>query len=120
MCTMSFAAPIFALAESDQPMLLWYLLGGLAALGAGLHYWIEVVMYFKGRSIDPSSFITRAEFSQAKAERDAQLIYTVTEIRTDLDRVETLMTDLSRDLPAIHRALGRLEGHDDAQLKRPR
>lgn len=114
------AATFLALSDSDQPMLVWWIIGALIALGPAILSWIKVFEYFKGKSTDVSAFITRAEFLQAKAERDQQLVSTVTEIRSDFDRLEKFMTDLGRDLPAIHRALGRLEGHDDATLKRAR
>lgn len=117
---MSFAAPLLALSDSDQPMLVWWIIGALIALGPAIRAWIEVIQYFKGKGINTSEFVTKAEFAAAKAERDMQLVSTVTEIRTDFDKLEKFMSDIARDLPAIHRALGRLEGHDDATLKRPR
>lgn len=117
---MSFAAPLLALSEADSPMLLWLIIGGLMALGPVIHSYIKVYEWFKGQSIDTTAFVTRTELNAMKQELDAQIAATISEIRSDFDRLEKFMTDLSRDLPAIHRALGRLEGHDDATLKRPR
>jgi hypothetical protein len=114
------AAAFLALSQDDSPMLLYMIIGGVMALGPVVLSYIKVYDRFMGKAVDTSVFVTRAEFHQAKAERDAQLAGTVTEIRADLNRVETLMENLNRDLPGIHRALGRLEGHDDATLKRPR
>lgn len=117
---MSFAAPLLALSNDDSPMLLWLIVGGLMALGPVIHSYIKVYEWFKGSTIDTAKFVTREELATMKGERDTQIASTITEIRTDLDKLEKFMQDLSRDLPAIHRALGRLEGHDDATLKRPR
>lgn len=114
------AALILALSEADSPMLLWLIIGGLMALGPVILSYIKVYEWFKGKGIDTAAFVTRSELAAMKQERDAQIATTIAEIRSDFDRLEKFMTDLSRDLPAIHRALGRLEGHDDATLKRPR
>ena len=117
---MQTAATLLALSDSDSPMLLWLLVGGLMALGPVIHSYIKVYEWFKGTSVDTSNFVTRKEMATMRQERDVQIASSIAEIRSDFDRLEKFMTDLSRDLPAIHRALGRLEGHDDAQLKRPR
>jgi len=109
-----------ALNESDSPMLLWLLAGGLMALGPVIHSYIKVYEWFKGKSLDASQFVTRQELSVMRQERDAQIAATIADIKGDLDRVEKLMTDINRDLPAIHRALGRLEGHDDNPPRRAR
>jgi len=125
---MSFAAPLFfALSDADSPMLLWLIVGGLMALGPVIHSYIKVYEWFKGTATDTSQFITRAEFSLAKAERDTQIADSVEhfnktsdQMNKRLESVFSLIAELQRDMPAIHRALGRLEGHDDATLKRPR
>lgn len=113
------AAFFLALSDADSPMLLWLIVGGLMALGPVIHSYIKVYEWFKGKSIDTSNFVTRAELAQQKAERDVQLQSTVGKLEADFDKLQKFMADIARDLPAIHRALGRLEGHDDAEgLKR--
>ncbi len=114
-------AAILALNEQDSPMLLWLLVGGIMALGPVLHSYVRVYEWFKGKGIDTSNFVTREELAQVRAERDTQIAATIQDIKADLDRLEKFLTDVSRDLPAIHRALGRLEGHDDQmRTSRPR
>ena len=95
-------------------MLLWLIVAGVMALGPVVRSYIGIYDWFKGKTIDTSNFVTRSELAAIKAERDVQIAATIAEIKSDFDRVETLLTDLTRDMPAIHRALGRLEGHDDA------
>lgn len=114
------AAPFLALSDADSPMLLYLIVGGLMAAGPVAKSYIEIYQWFKGKSVDTSNFVTRNELAIIKAERDTQIASTITEIRTDLDKLESFMKDLSRDLPAIHRALGRLEGHDDATTPKRR
>lgn len=111
-------APIFALSESDQPTLVWWLILGAIALGPALHSWIKVIEFFKGKKFDPASYVTQAQLAAMKSERDTQIASTFGEIKGDLDRLEQTLNAINRDLPAIHRALGRLEGHDDADLRR--
>lgn len=112
---------LFALAETDQPLLVWWVIGALMALGPVLHSYIKVYDWLKGKGIDTSQFVTQAQLAQMKSERDAQIAATIAEIRQDFDKLEKFLTDIARDLPAIHRALGRLEGHDEAERpKRPR
>ena len=116
-------APFFAvlaLNEQDSPMLLWLFVGGIMALGPVLHSYVRVYDWFKGKGIDTSSFVTRDELARVKAERDAQIATTFQSIQQDLDRIEKFLVDVSRDLPAIHRALGRLEGHDEVVSSIPR
>jgi hypothetical protein len=113
-------APLLALDETDQPMLVWWIIGGLIALGPALHSWIKVLEWFKGKGIDPSQFVTQDQLAAVKAERDAQITATIKEIRDDFNKLEKTLADIARDLPAIHRALGRLEGHDHAQETRRR
>lgn len=110
-----FASPPLALSETDQPMLVWWVILGLIALGPALHSWIKVIEFFKGKSFDASRFVTQDQLASMKQERDQQIASTIGEIRNDLNRLEETLTSLNRDLPAIHRALGRLEGHDDAE-----
>lgn len=112
-------AAILALNEQDSPMLLWLLVGGIMALGPVLHSYVRVYDWFKGKGIDTSNFVTREELARVRAERDTQIAATIQDIKSDLDRLEKFLADVSRDLPAIHRALGRLEGHDD-QMRTPR
>ncbi len=111
---------LIALSEADSPMLLWLIIGGLMALGPVIHSYIKVYEWFRGKSIDTSDFVTRTELAAMKQERDAQIAATVAQLRTDFAEIKKFMVE---DLPAIHRALGRLEGHDEAEEKgrrRPR
>jgi len=107
-----------ALDATDQPMLLWFVVGALMALGPVLNSYIRVYEWFRGKSVDVSNFITRTEMQTMKLERDAQIAASVGEIKSDFDRLEKTLADISRDLPAIHRALGRLEGHDELDTRR--
>lgn len=114
---------LLALAESDSPMLLYLLVGGIMALGPVIHSYVRVYEWFKGKGIDASQFVTRSEMAAMRAERDQQIAATIGAIKNDFDKLEAVVNDVARDLPAIHRALGRLEGHDDADIarqKRPR
>lgn len=107
-------ALFLALSDADSPMLLWLIVGGLMALGPVIHSYIKVYEWFRGKSVDTSDFVTRTELSLMKQERDAQIATTVSQLRTDFAEIKRFMVD---DLPAIHRALGRLEGHDEAGTK---
>lgn len=111
--------PLLALSETDQPTLVWWIILGLIALGPALHSWIKVYDWMKGKSIDTSKFVTHEQLAAVKSERDAQIASTIAEIRADFAKLETTLKDVARDLPAIHRALGRLEGHDEADLRAP-
>ena len=112
------APPFFlALSDSDQPTLIWWIILAIIAMGPALHSWIKVYEFAKGRTADLSQFVTRSELAAVKAERDTQIADTIKDIKSDFDKLEKFMTDIARDLPAIHRALGRLEGHDDAEVK---
>lgn len=109
--------PLLALSENDQPLLMWWVIGAIMALGPVLHSYIKVYDWLKGKSIDTSKFVTQDQLAAIKAERDAQIASSIAEIRQDFDKLEKFLTDIARDLPAIHRALGRLEGHDEADLR---
>jgi hypothetical protein len=110
------SAPLpLALSESDQPMLVWWVILGMIALGPALHSWIKVIEFFKGKGFDPANFVTQSQMAEMRQERDAQIASTIGSIRDDLNALERTLSELARDLPAIHRALGRLEGHDDAE-----
>lgn len=112
---------LFALSETDQPTLVWWIILAAIALGPALHSWIKVIEFFKGKKFDVSQFVTHAQLQTVKSERDAQIATTIAELKQDFDKLEKFLTDIARDLPAIHRALGRLEGHDEADRpKRPR
>lgn len=110
---------ILALSEADSPMLLWLIVGGIFALGPVLHSYIKVYEWFKGKGVDTSQFVTREELSAIRKERDHQIAETMAAIRADVDKIEKAIADMSRDFAGIHRALGRVEGHDEMQLKRP-
>lgn len=116
---MSFPAPlILALSEADSPMLLWLIVGALMALGPVIHSYIKVYEWFRGKSIDTSAFVTRDELTAMKQERDAQIASSIGKLETNFSKLETLLADLNREMPSLHRALGRLEGHDEAEGKR--
>lgn len=121
-----FAVAAFALAfalalsEADSPMLLWLIIGGLMALGPVVHSYIKVYEWFKGKSVDTSQFVTRKELNEIRKERDHQIADTMAAIRADVDKIEKAIADMSRDFAGIHRALGRVEGHDEVQLQLPR
>lgn len=108
-------ATLLALSDLDQPTLIWWIILALIALGPAIHSWIKVIEFVKGKKFDPSSYVTHAQLAAVKNERDTQIANTIAEIRSDFDKLEKFLTDIARDLPAIHRALGRLEGHDDAE-----
>lgn len=109
---------LLALSEADQPMLLWWVIGAVLVIGQGLQGWIAALQYFRGQKMDPATYVTRAEFQAAKAERDRQLSDTIGTMQRQLSDVAAVVREISRDLPAIHRALGRLEGHDEAVTPR--
>lgn len=111
---------LLALTEADSPMLLWLIVGGIFALGPVLHSYIKVYEWFKGKSVDMTAFVTREEFQAMRASRDKQIAdsigqfnVTTKEMSRRLEAVFALVGDLQKDMPAIHRALGRLEGHDE-------
>lgn len=110
-CITAVMPPLFlALTDADSPMLLWLIVGGLMALGPVIRSYIGIYDWFKGAPFDAEKFVTRAEFEAARAERDTQLAATVKDIKDDLERMEKTFADIARELPDIHRALGRLEG----------
>lgn len=111
---------VLALNEADSPMLLWLVVGGLMALGPVIHSYIKVYEWFKGTSVDTSEFITQEQFAEAKANRDRELADTITFIKDQLKAVSKTVAEINSDMPAIHRALGRLEGHDEADRPRTR
>lgn len=108
---------LLALDDADQPILVWWIIGAVMALGPVLHSYIKVYDWLKGKGIDTSQFVTHAQLQAVKSERDAQIAATIAEIRADFTKLERTLSDIARDLPAIHRALGRLEGHDEADLR---
>jgi len=109
--------PFFAIAETDSPMLLWLIVAGLMALGPVIHSYVRVYDWFKGRGVDTTSFVTRAEWQAAQVKHDAQLETMMESFKDDIKGIKDVVTDIARDLPAIHRALGRLEGHDEAETR---
>ncbi len=108
---------VLALSNEDSPMLLWLLAGALMALGPVIHSYIRVYDWFKGKNIDTSEFVTHKQLAVIKAERDTQLAASVGEIKSDVASIEKKMDEMAKDFAAIHRALGRVEGHDEADLR---
>lgn len=111
-------APLLALSESDQPTLVWWLILGAIALGPALHSWIKVIEFFKGKKFDPASYVTQAQLAAMKTERDAQIAATFGEIKSDIDRIEKILTIMNQDMKSIDRVIGRLEGLSDADRRR--
>lgn len=107
---------LLALSEADSPMLLWLIVGGIMALGPVIHSYIKVYEWFRGKAVDTSQFVTREELDRIRAERDKQIADTMKAIRADVDTIENSIQTMMRDFAGIHRALGRVEGHDDADL----
>lgn len=105
-----FAFILLALSESDSPMLLWLIVGGVMALGPVAHSYIKVYQFFKGHGVDTSQFVTRDELNQIRLERDKQMAETVRAVKDDVDKIEKAIADMSKDFNAIHRALGLVEG----------
>lgn len=113
-----FPAALLAFSLTDQPMLVWcIIIGGMIILGPALLAWIKVFEFFKGKGFDASKFVTRAEFQAAKTEHDHQLACTVNdikedfaEIKKDITKIEEIWMEIFRDMPGLHRALGKLEG----------
>ncbi|MES2596378.1 MAG: hypothetical protein V4662_13620 [Verrucomicrobiota bacterium] len=98
---------LLALTEADKPMFLYFIIAGLMALGPVIHYYIKIYEWFKGKSTDVTNFVTKAELASA-----------ILSVKSDFGRIEQTLLEINRDLPAIHRALGRLEGHDEATSER--
>jgi uncharacterized protein HemX len=111
-------APFLALSEADQPTLVWWIMLGAIALGPALHSWIKVIEFFKGKKFDPANYVTQDQLAAVKAERDAQIAATIADLKGNFDRLEKTLVSLNRELPTLHRIIGRLEGHDEAQLGR--
>lgn len=108
-----------ALSDADSPMLLYLIIGGLMALGPVIHSYIRVYDWFKGKNIDTSEFVTHQQLAVIKADRDIQLAGSVGEIKSDVASIEKKLDEMAKDFAAIHRALGRVEGHDEADLRGP-
>lgn len=113
--------PLLALSDADPATLLALIVAALMALGPVLHSYIRVYDWMKGKNIDVSDFVTHKHLAEVKAQRDQQLEQsighfnqTTDAINQRLDEVFKLVGTLQNEMPAIHRALGRLEGHDDA------
>jgi chorismate synthase len=110
-------SPAFVYTQSDTPVVVGLIVLGLLFLGPALRSWIYVIEWAKGKRADMSQYVTRAEFQQAREERDKQLQNTVQDMKKEMDSIAGLVRTLTNDLPAIHRALGRLEGHDEAERR---
>jgi|GEM_PF-2768153 len=113
---MPLAAALLALAESDFPALPGWLVGGLLGLGPAIYYWMCIVEKAKGHKFDASKYVTREEMNAIRAARDEQLATTIGALRSDFAALRSDFSGLEKffneDLPGIHRALGRLEGHN--------
>lgn len=110
---------LLALSPDDQPMLIYWVVISILVIGNGLQGWVALLSYWQSKSLDSTQFVTRAEFGNAKLERDKQLAESIGSIKHDFSQLSKVVNELSKDLPAIHRALGRLEGHDEAEAKQP-
>lgn len=107
-----------ALTDQDSPTLLYLIAVAIIAAGPALHSWIQVFQYFRGQREDMSQFVTRSELAAIRAERDAQIKETVSDIKADVDRIETKFTTIMDELRGLHRSLGRVEGHEEAEDRR--
>lgn len=100
---------MLALDITDQPMLVFWVIAALIALGPALHSWIKVYQFARGHSTDMSLYVTKVELAAQKAERDVQ-------IKATIDRLEEKTDSIMDELTSIHRALGHVEGMQDASL----
>jgi hypothetical protein len=98
-------------------------------LGMGLHAWIKVLEYWKGKSFDLSQFVTQAQLAAMKSDRDLQIKTTFELLTIKIDHVSKTMDNLDKDLrqvrgdmPSLHHAIGEVEGRNAAEerIKRPR
>lgn len=124
-----FLPAMLALTQDDSPMLLYLMVGGCIALGPALYSWIMVWQFFKGDRPDMSRYVTQEQLAIIKADRDKQIVETLTairndvaamkqEVKDDLERFESTADDLKKDMMSLHRSLGRVEGHDEAETRR--
>ena len=82
-------------------MLLWLIVAGVMALGPVIRSYIGIYDWFKGKTIDTSNFVTRAELAAVKAERDVQIAATIAEIIATLKEqfsVTSVVVSHDRDL----------------------
>ncbi len=112
------SAPLFALSETDQPTLVWWMILAAIALGPALHSWIKVIEFFKGKKFEPANYVTQAQLAAMKTERDAQIASTFGEIKSDIDRIEKILTVMNADMKSIDRVIGKLEGIAEANRLR--
>lgn len=98
---------LLALDITDQPMLVFWVIAALIALGPALHSWIKVYQFARGQSTDMSLYVTKVELAAQKAERDVQ-------IKATIDRLEEKTDSIMDELTSIHRALGHVEGVQDS------
>lgn len=122
---------ILALEVSDQPMLVFWVIAALIALGPALHSWIKVYEFARGKKEDHSKYVTHDQLAAIRGERDKQVAETVnairadmtafkTEVKDDLDAFDRTAKELLNEMMNLHRSLGRVEGHDEAEAQRPR
>lgn len=123
--------PILALDVSDQPMLVFWCIAAFIALGPALHSWIKVYEFARGKKEDHTKYVTHEQLAAIRGERDKQMTETVSAIRADMtafkDEVkddlaafETTAKQLLSEMMSLHRSLGRVEGHDEAEARAPR
>jgi len=104
--------PLLALSDTDQPLLVWWVIGAVMALGPVLSSYIRVWDWLKGKGIDTSQFVTKEELAAVRSERDQEISRTVKTIESKIQSLDDTLRQLNRELPTIHRILGQLEGHD--------
>ena len=120
-----------ALSAADQPMLVYMVILAFIALGPALHSWIKVYQFARGKSPDLASYVTQDQLASIKAERDKQIADTIQAIRADMTEFkaelkddivafESTANDLQKEMMSLHRSLGRVEGHDEAEARAPR
>lgn len=111
-------AMMLAFADNADKLTVWgVLIGAVLLLGPVVSSWIRVYDWCRGARVDTSAFVTRAELTAHKAERDAQIKDIITNIQREVDEIKDVTAEIgkrldtfSADFQAIQRALGRLEG----------
>lgn len=122
---------LLALEVSDQPMLVFWVIAAMIALGPALHSWIKVYEFARGKKEDHSKYVTHDQLNLIRGERDRQVAETVnairsdmtafkTEVKDDLDAFDKTAKELLNEMMNLHRSLGRVEGHDEAEARTPR
>jgi myo-inositol-1-phosphate synthase len=114
-------------APTDSNLTLLFL-GVLLGLGPVLLAWVQLLEHWRGKKQDLSQFVTQTQLAAIKSERDVQIKSTfdllnskMDDVKATIDRLDEDLRQVRGDMPSLHRALGKVEGHDAAEArKRPR